>query len=144
MILLIQRIKGSEIKVDGKLVAKSGKGLLLYVGFEREDNLDLVEQVGKKVIELKIFGEKWEKTVKEIGGEIIVISNFTLPGRVKGKRINFSRSLKFEEAEKLYHHLIKVIGREVPCKSGIFGAMMEITSTVDGPVNLLIQKKNGE
>ena len=140
MKLLIQRVGMGEVRVEGKVVGRIGKGLLIYVGFEKGDTPQLVEEIVERVVNLKIFGERWERSVLEEGGEVLLISNFTLPGRPKGKKFNFSRSLDFEKAKQLYHFMAEKFGEYLNCQTGQFGAMMEVESLNDGPVNLLLEK----
>jgi D-tyrosyl-tRNA(Tyr) deacylase len=143
MVLLIQRVNWAKVEVEGRIVGEIGKGLLVYVGFEREDSEEVVQWGVEKILGVKVFGERWERSVVEEGGEVLLISNFTLPGRLKGKKFNFSRSLEFNRAQELFHLLGEKLSSQVNCKMGLFGAMMEVSSSVDGPVNLILRRGEG-
>jgi D-tyrosyl-tRNA(Tyr) deacylase len=141
MILLCERVNGATLKVDGELISEIGKGLAVFVGVFGDDDENDVKKAAKKICELRIFENesgKMDKSVTDIGGEILLVSNFTLCGDAShGRRPEFIRAARPEKAEPLYEALAKEMSEYVGVKLGVFGADMKVSVDNDGPVNLI-------
>lgn len=150
MRIVIQRVKKARVEVDDKTVGQIAVGLLLFAGVEEEDTEEDGEWLAKKVSALRIFNDdegKMNYDLKDVDGEILVISQFTLHAKTKkGNRPSFIRAANPEKAEKLYKkfklQLGIISGKKV--QSGIFGADMQLSLINDGPVTILIDSKNKE
>lgn len=146
MKVLIQRVLNANLKIDEKIINEISKGYLLLVSFTEGDNLEIVNKVAEKICNLRIFEDENGKTnlsLKDVGGEIMSISQFTLYADIKkGNRPSFIHSLKSNEASILYQKFnehIKSLGFDV--KEGIFGADMKINLTNDGPFTIMVDSK---
>ncbi len=146
MKVLIQRVLNANLKIDEKIINEISKGYLLLVSFTEGDNLEIVNKVAKKICNLRIFEDENGKTnlsLKDVSGEIMSISQFTLYADIKkGNRPSFIHSLKSNEASILYQKFnehIKSLGFDV--KEGIFGADMKINLTNDGPFTIMVDSK---
>lgn len=143
---VVQRVTKANVKVDGKIVGKIDKGLLVFLGIgEDDDNTDL-EYMVEKVLGLRIFEDDKEKmnlSLMDVGGEILIISQFTLYGDVRrGKRPSFTSSAHPKIAEDIYNQFIRRCKEKgLKTEMGIFGAHMEIGLINDGPVTILIDSK---
>jgi len=145
MRVVVQRVKSARVEVESNLISKINKGILAYVGIEKGDTEKEIIYMAEKIINLRIFPDKENKmnlSVKEIGGKILSISQFTLASHIKkGRRPDFNNAEDPVKAEKLYIKFNQVLSEEVPTVEGIFGAMMAIESINDGPVTFIIEKK---
>lgn len=148
MRVVLQRVKSSQVTVDGEIVGKIGRGLNLLVGIANTDTDAEIDWMVRKCLELRLFpdpqgGERWQKSVEEIGGELLVISQFTLYGDCrKGRRPSFDRSAPPQIAEDLYHRFVaKLRTSGLKVETGKFGAMMQVVIENDGPVTLLLEKE---
>ena len=149
MITLIQRVKSAKVEtchgMSLQTIGEIGTGLLLYIGFEDSDNLEKIKWSINKIINLRIFGDKEDKmnlSLLDIKGELLVISNFTLPADLNesGRRPSFTKSAKPEIAENLYNQFIEECKKQnIKIESGKFGAMMDVESVNDGPVNFVLK-----
>jgi|SRR3712207_1140424 len=143
---VIQRVLSSKVEIGGKIIGSINKGLNVLLGVEKEDTLKDVEYLKDKILNLRIFedeNKKMNNSLLDIGGELIVISQFTLCGDCrKGKRPNFMKALSGEEAKELYEEFVKqckdIIGK---VETGEFGADMKVTIENDGPVTILLDSK---
>ncbi len=148
MRLVVQRVKGASVSIKNEIYSKIDSGLLLYVGIEKSDTIDDINFVANKVLQLRIFPDENNKmnlSIMDIGGEILSISQFTLASYLKkGRRPDFSNAKEPDEAEKLYHQFNDILKENIAVKTGIFGAMMDIESINNGPVTLIIEKKEKE
>ena len=143
---VIQRVKSAEVYVDGRLSGKIGNGLLVLVGMARGDGEDDISYLISKLPELRIFEDssgKFNLSLQEINGEILVVSQFTLYGDCrKGRRPSFTEAEEPTVAKNLYDRLIsKLRERGVPVETGEFQAKMEVHLINDGPVTLLLDSK---
>ncbi|PSF38477.1 D-tyrosyl-tRNA(Tyr) deacylase [Aphanothece hegewaldii CCALA 016] len=147
MRVVIQRVKSSQVKVNDQIIGKIDKGLNLLLGIVTTDTDIQLDWMVKKCLELRLFpaesdGEKWEKSVQDIQGEILVISQFTLYGDCrKGRRPSFSDAAPPEQAEKLYNRFVEKLKTSgLKIETGQFGAMMQVSIENDGPVTLILEK----
>lgn len=142
MLALIQRINGGKVTVDGKVVAEcGGKGLLVLLGVTHTDTRTDAELLGDKIAKLRIFSDESDKmnlSVTDVGGGIIVVSQFTLYASYRrGNRPDYMNSAHPSVAEPLYEYFTEYISKytdKVSC--GVFGAHMEVSITNDGPVTI--------
>lgn len=143
---VVQRVKKSSCRVDNEIVGKIDKGLLLLLGIGQDDNEKDLDYLVDKVLGLRIFSDedgKMNLSLEDIGGQILIISQFTLYGDArKGKRPSFSKSSSPELGEKYYNQFIdKVKSKGIKTETGIFGAHMDIELINDGPVTILLDSK---
>jgi len=142
---VVQRVSKASVTVGGKRVGEIGKGLLVLVGFTEEDTGADLEWVARKLQSLRVFSDEeglMNLDVTEIGGELLVVSQFTLYGDVsRGRRPSFVRAAAPEAAHQLYKEFVDICrGGIVPVSTGEFGARMEISLLNDGPVTLVIER----
>lgn len=142
---VIQRVKLARVLIEGKIYSEIGKGLLALVCAEKGDDERVVEWMAEKLVNLRIFSDeegKFNRNVKDISGEILLVSNFTVCGYLKkGTRPSFHLAEEPERAKALIEELAgKIRERGVSVKEGVFGAHMEIELINDGPVTLYLEK----
>jgi D-tyrosyl-tRNA(Tyr) deacylase len=146
--VVVQRVSQASVEVAGRPVANIGKGLLLLVGIEKGDGVNEIEFMAEKILHLRIFadaGEKMNLSIREAGGEILSISQFTLAARnKKGRRPDFSNAEEPGKAESLYSRFNAILAAAVPTCAGIFGAMMDVRSVNNGPVTVIIEKSHSD
>ena len=142
---LIQRVKRATVTVENELYSSIGKGLLIFLGVEKDDTSENALKLAEKVANLRIFEDENEKmnlSVKDVQGEILVVSQFTLCGDCKkGTRPSFDKAAPPDAAVKLYEEYaenIRALGLVV--KTGKFRAMMDVELINDGPVTFLVEK----
>ena len=143
---LIQRVGWSRVEVDGREVNSTGPGLLVLLGVADLDEEKDAEYVAAKTASLRIFKDsegKMNLTIRETGGEVLVISQFTLVADTrKGNRPGFGSGAPPDRAERLYERFVKELGDlGVIVKKGIFGADMAVSLLNDGPVTILLESK---
>lgn len=147
MRVVVQRVKSSQVMVEGEVVGKIGRGLNLLVGIAETDTAAELDWMTRKCLELRLFpdGEtgRFDKSVQEIGGELLVISQFTLYGDCrKGRRPSFDRAAAPVTAEQLYERFVTQLRSSgLKVETGRFGAMMQVTIKNDGPVTLLLERE---
>lgn len=147
---VIQRVKKASVTVEGEMFSRIEKGLLILLGIEENDSEQDAEALAGKISRLRIFDDAegvMNLSVKEVDGEILTVSQFTLhAGTKKGNRPSYIRAAKPEKAVPLYEHFIRCLqnetGKEI--KTGKFRAMMDVTLVNDGPVTIIIDTKNWE
>lgn len=145
-----QRVQYASVTIDGKVKAQIGKGLLILVGIEDRDSSEDIEWLAKKLVNLRIFDDEngvMNRSVIEDGGEIMVVSQFTLQASTKkGNRPSYIRASKPERAIPMYDSFCAEIGLQLgkEVATGTFGADMKIELLNDGPVTLLIDSQNKE
>lgn len=142
---LIQRVKEASVTINGELYSKIGKGILVFVGVEKTDEKINAERLASKVAKLRIFEDEDEKmnlSVKDVCGEVLVVSQFTLCGDCKkGTRPSFDSSAPLDVAENLYEYFVECVKQEgLPVSTGKFRAMMDVGLINDGPVTLWVEK----
>jgi D-tyrosyl-tRNA(Tyr) deacylase len=137
---VLQRVKHSSVSVENRLVNEIHEGLNVLIGFEKGDNEEKLKKMAKKIATLRIFGERFEKSVADIKGEILLIPNFTIPAITKkGTRPNFQNSMPPNEAKEFYDKMVKELNTYILTKTGIFGAMMDVQIKNDGPVTIILE-----
>jgi len=146
MIGVIQRVKEAEVLVEGKSVAKIGNGILLLAGIAHDDSPNDIIFMAGKVANLRIFSDQnglMNHSLLETGGEILVVSQFTLLGDTrKGRRPNFTCAAQAQKAKNLYSLLVSELKKYIKVvKEGIFGAIMDVRLVNDGPVTLIIDSR---
>ena len=148
MRVVVQRVKSSQVEVAGKVIGKIGRGLNLLVAIADTDTEAELDWIARKCLELRLFPDeqngtgRWEKSIQEIGGELLVISQFTLYGDCrKGRRPSFDRSAAPDVARKLYEQFVEKLRQSVRVETGEFGAMMQVAIENDGPVTLLLERE---
>ena len=140
---LIQRVTSASVKVEGRIVGKIGKGFLVFLGIYKEDTEEKIEKLTKKIINLRIFNDENDKmnlSIKDVKGEILLISQFTLCADTrKGNRPSFISAKNPNEANEIYKKTIESIENEgIIVEKGIFGADMKVELLNDGPVTILL------
>ena len=145
MIALIQRVKSSSVKVDGKEIAKIGKGFNILLGIVEDDTSEDIDKLIKKIVKMRIFENdcgKFDLSILDVDGEVLVVSQFTLSANIKkGNRPSFSKAMNPKDAKVLYREFVEKLSNYVPTKEGIFGAMMEVEIINDGPVTIIANSK---
>jgi D-tyrosyl-tRNA(Tyr) deacylase len=147
---IIQRVSSCSVTIDNKVVANIQKGLLVLVGFEDADNNEELNWLTSKIANLRIFGDENEVmnlSLKEVGGDMIIVSQFTLHANTKkGNRPSYIKAAKAEVAIPLYEAFITQMEAELGKKvqTGKFGADMKVALLNDGPVTIIIDTKNKE
>lgn len=148
MISLIQRVTEASVTIEGNKTASIGKGLLVLVGVEDADGPEDVEWLSAKVVNLRIFNDAagvMNLSVKEVSGEILAVSQFTLHASTKkGNRPSYIQAARPEVAIPLYESFVSQLGTllEKPVRTGVFGADMQVALVNDGPVTIWINSKD--
>ncbi len=149
MRVIVQRVKSSAVKVEGKIIGKIGQGLNLLVGICATDTEVELDWMTRKCLGLRLFPDKaanqpWGKSVMDIQGEILVVSQFTLYGDcTKGRRPSFSDSAAPSIAEPLYDLFVSQLNQSgLAIATGKFGTMMEVNIENDGPVTLILERNH--
>lgn len=150
MRIVIQRVTEAQVTIAGTVESRIGKGLMILVGIEDNDGQEDIDWLTKKVVCLRVFDDKdgvMNLPITEIGGDILLISQFTLHAlTAKGNRPSYIRAARPEKAVPIYEKFIqslnKALGKEI--KTGTFGADMKVSLINDGPVTIIIDSKNRE
>ena len=143
---VIQRVKEASVVIDGKVYSNIGRGFLVLLAVEEKDTEKDMEFLLKKIPNLRVFEDengKMNLSLKDIGGEMLVVSQFTLLGNVKrGLRPDFTRAERPDRAEKMYLEFVeKVREQGIPVKTGKFAALMEVKLINEGPVTIIIDSR---
>ncbi len=146
MRLVLQRVKEASVEVDGKVIGQIGPGLLVFVGVGKGDSERDAIFLADRVLGLRIFEDtagKMNLSVKDMQGEILVISQFTLYGStLKGRRPSFDAAAPPEQARVLYELFLQELRRSgLTIESGIFGARMKVSLVNDGPVTFILESE---
>ena len=141
---IVQRVKQTSLQVDGNLVSEIPFGLTVFLGVQCGDTDKQAEQIAKKIANLRIFEDengKMNLSVLQVGGEVLLVSQFTLYGDCShGNRPSFTLAERPERAEPLYEYAVKCVeSYGVTVKKGVFGADMQIKQHNDGPVTILLE-----
>ena len=150
MRLLIQRVKEAQVVIGGRIHSQISQGLLLLLGIEESDSQEDIDFLVKKTTQIRLFNDDngvMNLSVKEVGGEVLIVSQFTLHASTKkGNRPSYIKAARPEVAIPIYEAFIKqvesLLGKRVP--TGQFGAMMQVSLCNNGPVTILIDTKNKE
>lgn len=145
MKVLIQRVKSASVSINDSPYSQISKGMLIFLGVEREDEIENSQKLAEKLVKLRIFddeNEKMNKSLIDIQGEILVVSQFTLMGDCKkGTRPSFDKAASPDKANKLYEDFVNAISKYgLTVKTGKFQAMMDVSLINDGPVTFLVEK----
>jgi D-tyrosyl-tRNA(Tyr) deacylase len=148
MKVLLQRVSRAAVRVDGRAVGSIGAGLVVLLGVEHEDRDEHADEMADKTAELRIFADdegRMNRSVEEIGGAVLVVSQFTLAASTrKGRRPSFHLAAPPELADRLYRRYAdRLAGRGLEVARGVFQAMMEVELVNDGPVTILLDPPRG-
>jgi len=150
MRVVIQRVSKASVMVDAKIISEIGKGMLILVGIEDEDNQEDIDWLTTKILQLRIFDDDAgvkNLSIKDIDGEILIVSQFTLHASIKkGNRPSYIRASKPDFAIPMYKKFIQKTEELMGKKAGTgkFGAMMNVALVNEGPVTIIIDSKNKE
>ncbi len=143
MRVIVQRSKESKVRVQGKVVGRIKSGLVILVGFTEGDNEAIIEKMVKKILNLRIFDDEtgvMNKSILDVGGEILSISQFTLYANTKkGNRPSYIEALNGELAIKLYDKFNEVLRSQIRVETGVFGADMLVEIQNDGPITIMLE-----
>ena len=142
---VIQRVNNATLTINGEKISSIGEGFLVLVGYTEGDDEKKIDYVVDRIVGMRIFRDengKLNKTLKDIGGEVMCVSNFTLYGNAAtGRRPDFSKSAHYDAAKPMYEYTLKkfrdMLGKVA---SGVFGEHMHIAMSNDGPVTMIIDK----
>ncbi len=145
MKIVVQRVKKADVKVDGEIVGKIDKGFMILVGVTHTDTKENADYLAKKLCKLRIFEDENEKmnlSLKDVGGKLLLISQFTLyANTADGNRPSFIEAAKPEQANEIYEYFCdKCKEQGIEVQKGIFGAHMDVSLINDGPVTIIIEK----
>lgn len=143
MRLVVQRVDNASVKIENEIFSSIGQGYLILFGAEKGDTKAQADWLANKVSVLRCFSDengKMNLSIKDVGGEILIVSQFTLAGDVKkGTRPSFDRAMPPKEANEMYEYFIsKVKEQNIPVKTGVFGAHMEVKLLNNGPVTFVV------
>ncbi len=144
MRVLVQRSLNSNVSVNNKIVGKIDKGLVLLVGFTNNDNIEKIDYIVNKILNLRIFDDEngiMNKSIIDVDGEILSISQFTLyADTANGNRPSYINAMKSNEAKKLYDIFNKKLAEKIKIETGVFGADMKVNIINDGPVTIHLER----
>lgn len=150
MKVVIQRVSQASVTIEGKVKSEIGEGLLILLGIVNEDGDEDIDWLSRKIAGLRIFNDEngvMNKSVKDVGGEIIVVSQFTLHASTKkGNRPSYIKAAKPDIAIPIYERFVKKLGMDTATniQTGEFGADMKVQLLNDGPVTIIMDSKNKE
>lgn len=146
MRVVLQRVSRAEVRIDGEVVGRIGQGFVLLAGFREGDDEETLRWMAEKIVGLRLFNDEAGKMnlgLEEVGGGLLVVSQFTLYGDARrGRRPSFIEAAHPDVAIPLYERFVEIL-REVapgPVETGEFGAMMEVDLVNDGPVTLILER----
>lgn len=145
MIALLQRVRHSAVRVEGEIVGEIGVGLNVLLGIFKDDDETDIALLVPKILHMRIFEDnegKMNRSLLEVGGELLVISQFTLAANIKkGRRPSFDAAMPPERAKALYEEFILTCKAHAHVQSGFFGATMDVEIHNDGPVSIIVDSK---
>lgn len=146
MKLVLQRVKKASVTINGELFSEINKGFLILFGVEKGDIIENAQWLAEKVLKLRVFEDennKMNRSILDENGEILVVSQFTLAGNCKkGTRPGFDNAELPQKAKKLYEDFCEILAEKIPVKTGVFGAMMDVSLINDGPVTFILEKSS--
>lgn len=141
---VIERVRNCTLKSQGEVYSHIDNGLLVLFGVGQEDTIDKVEHFAQKILKMRIIRDKNDKLnldIKAFGGEIMLVSNFTLYGRTKNtNRPDFTKAADPKLAKQIYEKMLETLGKSVKTVSGVFGTHMDIEMIADGPTTILLEE----
>lgn len=145
MKFIVQKVEKAKVEVDGKVVGKINKGFMVLIGVKENDTKKEADYLVNKLINLRIFEDEQEKmnlSLKDVNGELLLVSQFTLYGDTKnGNRPSFIEAARPEEANKMYEYIIeKCKEKIVKVETGVFGAKVKVSLINDGPTTIIMEK----
>lgn len=146
MRFLVQKVSKAEVRVDNNVIGKINKGFMILIGIHKNDTIKEADKLISKVLKLRIFEDENDKlnlNIKDIDGEILAISQFTLYGNTeKGNRPSFINAAKGDVAEPLYDYIVQELSKNIKTEKGKFGAFMEVDFINEGPVTIILEEEN--
>ena len=146
MKFLVQKVSKAEVRVDNNVIGKINKGFMILIGIHKNDTIKEADKLISKVLKLRIFEDENDKlnlNIKDIDGEILAISQFTLYGNTeKGNRPSFINAAKGAVAEPLYDYIVQELSKNIKTEKGKFGAFMEVDFINEGPVTIILEEEN--
>ena len=141
---VVQRVTTASVEVSGTIAGAIGQGVLVLLGVEKGDVERDADWMAEKIVVLRIFEDeagKMNRSLREIGGELLAVSQFTLAGNcAKGRRPSFDSAAPPDEASRLYEYFVAAVKRlGIPVRTGIFQAMMQVSLVNDGPVTFILE-----
>jgi D-tyrosyl-tRNA(Tyr) deacylase len=142
---VIQRVTSASVVVENQTVASIDQGILVFIGVEKNDNEAKADWLAEKICGLRIFYDengKMNRSVQEVGGSLLVVSQFTLAGNcAKGKRPSFDTAAPSDEGKRLYEYFVETVKKlDIPVQTGIFQADMQVSLVNDGPVTFILER----
>ena len=148
MKVVLQRVKSAYVKVDSSIISEINHGYLLLWGIEEADSEVESEILINKILNFRVFSDenlKMNKSIIDISGEMLIVSQFTLAGKLlKGNRPSFVNSKNPENAKVMFNNIVNELSNHVRVKTGSFGAMMDVGLVNDGPATFVLSAKNGK
>ena len=146
MKFLVQKVSKAEVRVDNNVIGKINKGFMILIGIHKNDTIKEADKLISKVLKLRIFEDENDKlnlNIKDIDGEILAISQFTLYGNTeRGNRPSFINAAKGDVAEPLYDYIVQELSKNIKTEKGKFGAFMEVDFINEGPVTIILEEEN--
>ena len=144
MKLVVQRVTSASVDVEGEIVGEISDGLMVLVGFGQNDTAREADYLAGKLAKLRIFEDengRMNKSVRDIGGQILLVPQFTLYAHTKKNRPSFHKALSPDRATELFDYFTGKCGELVPVETGEFGAFMKVKLLNNGPVTILLEKE---
>ena len=144
MKLVVQRVTNASVEVEGSIVGEIGEGLMVLVGFGENDTQKEAEYLAKKLVKLRIFHDengRMNRSVKDIGGKLLLVPQFTLYAHTKKNRPSFHKALVPDKATELFDYFTSKCREEIEVETGEFGAYMKVSLLNNGPVTILLEKE---
>ena len=144
MKLVVQRVTSASVDVEGEIVGEISDGLMVLVGFGQNDTVKEADYLAGKLAKLRIFEDengRMNKSVRDIGGQVLLVPQFTLYAHTKKNRPSFHKALSPDRATELFDYFTDKCGEQVPVETGEFGAFMKVKLLNNGPVTILLEKE---
>lgn len=144
MRLVVQRVSHASVEVDGEITGQIEEGLMVLVGFGENDTKKEADYLARKVAKLRVFADeegRMNKSLLDINGQLLLVPQFTLYGKVKKYKPSFHRALTPDKATELFDYYVEKCREFVHVETGVFGAFMKVDLLNDGPVTILLEKE---